>query len=127
MNGKQFAELKDAVHMMARHLRGGKIAGIRMREVPQPDGKAIREAANVSQCDFARLIGINLRTLRNWEQRRSRPTGPARALLKIVASIRNLPSGRCMRDGEVRQDLGIRWMSATPFADVSLNHRIGSH
>ena len=86
MNDKQFAELKDAVHQMARHLRGEKVAGMRVTEVPEPDVKAIREAANVSQSDFARLIGINLRTLQNWEQRRSRPTGPARALLKIVAS-----------------------------------------
>lgn len=86
MNDKQFAELKDAVHMMARHLRGEKVAGMRVTEVPEPDVKAIREAANVSQSDFARLIGINLRTLQNWEQHRSRPTGPARALLKIVAS-----------------------------------------
>jgi putative transcriptional regulator len=86
MNEKQFAELKDAVRLMARHLRGEKMAGMRVTEVPEPDVKAIREAANVSQSDFARLIGINLRTLQNWEQRRSRPTGPARALLKIVAS-----------------------------------------
>ena len=86
MNAKQFGELKDAVRMVARHLRGEKVAGIRVREVPEPDVKAIREAANVSQSDFARLIGINLRTLQNWEQHRSRPTGPARALLKIVAS-----------------------------------------
>jgi putative transcriptional regulator len=86
MNEKQFAELKDAVRMMARHLRGDKVAGLRVREMPEPDVKAIREAANVSQVDFARLIGINVRTLQNWEQRRSRPTGPARALLKIVAS-----------------------------------------
>ena len=86
MNEKQFAELNDAVRLMARHLRGEKVAGMRLTEVPEPDVKAIREAANVSQSDFARLIGINLRTLQNWEQRRSRPTGPARALLKIVAS-----------------------------------------
>lgn len=86
MNEKQFAELNDAVRLMARHLRGEKVAGMRVTEVPEPDVKAIREAANVSQSDFARLIGINLRTLQNWEQRRSRPTGPARALLKIVAS-----------------------------------------
>ena len=86
MNEKQFSELKDAVRLMARHLRGEKVAGMRLTEVPEPDVKAIREAANVSQSDFARLIGINLRTLQNWEQRRSRPTGPARALLKIVAS-----------------------------------------
>jgi putative transcriptional regulator len=86
MNDKQFAELQDAVRMMGRHMRGQKVAGLRMTEVPEPDVKAIREAANVSQSEFARLIGINLRTLQNWEQHRSRPTGPARALHKIVAS-----------------------------------------
>ena len=86
MHESQFAELKDAVPKMARHLRSEKVAGLRISEVPEPDVKAIREAANVSQSEFARLIGINLRTLQNWEQRRSRPTGPARALLKIVAS-----------------------------------------
>jgi putative transcriptional regulator len=32
------------------------------------------------------LIGVNLRTLQNWEQQRTLPTGPAKALLKIVAS-----------------------------------------
>ena len=63
-----------------------KAAGKRVSEMPQADVKAIRKATNVSQSDFSRLIGINLRTLQNWEQHRSRPTGPARALLKIVAS-----------------------------------------
>ena len=46
----------------------------------------IREAANISQNDFARLIGINVRTLQNREQHQSRPMGPAPASLKIVAS-----------------------------------------
>ena len=86
MSEKQFAELKDAVRLTARHLRGEKVAGMRVTEVPEPDVKAIREAANVSQSAFAKLISINVRMLQNWEQRRSRPTGPARALLKIVAS-----------------------------------------
>ena len=86
MNDKQFAELKDAVAMMARHLRGERVRGMRETKIPDPDVRAIREAAQVSQSDFARLIGINLRTLQNWEQGRSRPTGAARALLKIVAS-----------------------------------------
>lgn len=40
----------------------------------------------ISQAQFAKLIGVNLRTLQNWEQQRTRPTGAARALLKIVAS-----------------------------------------
>jgi len=86
MNEKQFAELKDAVRMMARHVKGEPVPGMRVTVVPEHDVKAIREAAKVSQRDFARLIGINVRTLQNWEQGRSRPTGAARALLKIVAS-----------------------------------------
>ena len=86
MNDKQFAELKDAVAMMARHLRGERVRGMQTTMIPDPDVRAIREATQVSQSDFARLIGINLRTLQNWEQGRSRPTGAARALLKIVAS-----------------------------------------
>ena len=86
MNDKQFAELKDAVAMMARHLRGERVRGMQTTKIPDPDVRAIREATQVSQSDFARLIGINLRTLQNWEQGRSRPTGAARALLKIVAS-----------------------------------------
>ena len=86
MHDKQFAELKDAVAMMARHLRGERVRGMQTTTIPDPDVRAIREATQVSQSDFARLIGINLRTLQNWEQGRSRPTGAARALLKIVAS-----------------------------------------
>ena len=46
----------------------------------------IREAAKISPSQFARLIGVNLRTLQNWEQHRTQPTGPAKALPKIVAS-----------------------------------------
>jgi putative transcriptional regulator len=86
MNDKQFDELKAAVKMMARHMRGEKVPGLRVYEFPDPDVRAIREGAAVSQAEFARLIGINVRTLQNWEQGRSRPTGAARALLKIVAS-----------------------------------------
>lgn len=86
MNDKQFAELQEAVRMMGKHLRGEKVAGMHVRRVPDTDVKTIREAAQVSQSEFARLIGVNVRTLQNWEQHRSRPTGAARALLKIVAA-----------------------------------------
>ena len=85
MNEKQFAELQSAVRMMGKHMRGQKVEGMRETELSEPDVKSIREGAKVSQSEFAQLIGINLRTLQNWEQGRSRPTGAARALLKIVA------------------------------------------
>ena len=71
MNDKQFDELKASVKMMARHMRGEKVKGLRIYEVPEPDVRAIRETTVVSQFEFARLIGINVRALQNWEQGRS--------------------------------------------------------
>jgi len=45
-----------------------------------------RAGTGFSQARFARLIGVSLRTLQEWEQGRKRPSGPASALLRIVAS-----------------------------------------
>ncbi|SJM93566.1 XRE family transcriptional regulator [Crenothrix polyspora] len=84
MNDKQFNELLESVRDMGKHMRGEKVDGIRIREIPEPDVKAIREQTGLSQTRFAYLIGVKPKTLQNWEQRRVRPTGPARALLKIV-------------------------------------------
>jgi putative transcriptional regulator len=86
MDKEHFDQLVKGVRQMKRHLAGKPVPGIRVTEVSEPNVGAIREAAQLSQSQFAKLIGVNLRTLQNWEQQRTRPTGPARALLKIVAS-----------------------------------------
>lgn len=49
------------------------------------DVRQIREKLRKSQAEFARMIGVSLSTLQNWEQGRRQPEGPARALL-VVAS-----------------------------------------
>jgi putative transcriptional regulator len=85
MDARHFDYLVKGVREMKRHIAGKPVPGIRVIEIPEPDVSAIREAAQLSQSQFARLIGVNLRTLQNWEQRRTRPTGPAGALLKIAA------------------------------------------
>ncbi|TVR57030.1 MAG: helix-turn-helix domain-containing protein [Candidatus Competibacteraceae bacterium] len=84
MDEKNFAELLDSVRDMGRHRRGEQVAGAIVREFPEPDVKAIRERTGLSQSQFAYLIGVKPKTLQNWEQKRVRPAGPARALLKIV-------------------------------------------
>lgn len=84
MNDTQFDELLASVRDMGLHMRGEKVAGAVVREFPEPDVKAIRERTGLSQTRFAFLIGVRPKTLQNWEQRRVRPAGPARALLKIV-------------------------------------------
>ena len=86
MDKEHFDQLVKAVRQMNRHMAGKVVRGAKTTELAEPDVRAIREAAKISQSQFARLIGVNLRTLQNWEQRRTRPSGPARALLKIVAS-----------------------------------------
>lgn len=49
------------------------------------DIAALRAFVGLTQADFARAIGISVHTLRNWEQGRRKPEGPAMALLRIAA------------------------------------------
>jgi putative transcriptional regulator len=48
------------------------------------DVQQIRAKFGVTQRAFAALIGISVQTLRNWEEGRRRPHGPARALLRAI-------------------------------------------
>ena len=84
MDDLQFQELLSSVKDMGKHMRGAKVAGAVVHDLPEPDVKAIRERTGLSQTRFAFMIGVKPKTLQNWEQRRVRPAGPARALLKIV-------------------------------------------
>lgn len=83
MNEKNFASLVQGVKEMTAHMRGEEVPGLKVTTIPDPDVHAIREAAHVTQKEFATLLGVSRRTVENWEQRRTRPTGPARALLRI--------------------------------------------
>lgn len=49
------------------------------------DIAALRTFVGLTQTDFARAIEISVHTLRNWEQGRRKPEGPAIALLRIAA------------------------------------------
>lgn len=46
--------------------------------------QAIRDRTQLSQSQFARLMGVSVRTLQNWEQARRHLTGAAAALLRVV-------------------------------------------
>src|SRR3954468_19480358 len=48
------------------------------------DVKAIRAKFGLSQDQFAKTFALNLATLRDWEQERRMPHGPARTLLQII-------------------------------------------
>jgi len=51
---------------------------------PNVDIKRIRESQNLSQPEFAILYGLELDTLRNWEQGRNIPDRSTMVLLKVI-------------------------------------------
>ncbi len=83
MKNELFSELVESVKEM-KAIRKGEAEPSRTFEFPNPDVKAIREKAGVSQDEFARLIAVSVKTLQNWEQKRRSPTGAARVLLKLL-------------------------------------------
>ena len=54
-------------------------------EVPTTDVRAVRRKLRLSQSQFAAKFGFQPATLKNWEQGRTRPDGPARVLLAVIA------------------------------------------
>ena len=68
----------------AGEIRRGVRKPSRTFVIEDPDPKAIRERLGHSQCRFASIIGVSVRTLQNWEQGRREPEGPAKALLRVV-------------------------------------------
>jgi putative transcriptional regulator len=53
--------------------------------VPTTDIRAVRRKLRLSQSQFATKFGFQPATLKNWEQGRTRPDGPARVLLAVIA------------------------------------------
>jgi len=59
--------------------------GAHGRVLNDPAVTDIRERTGLSQAHFARLLGVSVRTLQEWEQGRRAPSGAARTLLLIAA------------------------------------------
>ena len=84
MKKQQFDELIESVREAGRILRGEAKPSREFTFTPE-DVRAIRAKLRKSQDEFAMMIGVSVATLRNWEQGRRQPHGPARALLKIAS------------------------------------------
>jgi putative transcriptional regulator len=84
MNDEMFAELLESVREGGAILRGEKTPS-RHFEVETPNVKEIRERYELSQSEFAALLGVSIKTVQNWEQGRRVPHGAARVLLQIAA------------------------------------------
>ncbi len=46
--------------------------------------RGVRAQTKLTQAEFASRIGVPIETVRNWEQGKRSPRGPARALLKLI-------------------------------------------
>jgi putative transcriptional regulator len=79
-----FKELLQSVREGGAILRG-EVKPSRTFRIEGLDIKRIRTNYRLSQGEFAALLGISVGTLRNWEQGRRMPEGPARVLLQVAA------------------------------------------
>ena len=84
MKKKDFDKLVASVKQAGK-IKRGKLKATRSFDFKPADIKRIRERLDVSQSEFALMIGVSVSTLQNWEQGRRQPDGPARALLKVAA------------------------------------------
>lgn len=80
---KFFDDLMESVTQMDEIVRGERQPS-REFTVDALQVKAIRQATGLSQTKFAQVIDVQVGTLRNWEQGRREPTGPAKALLRAI-------------------------------------------
>jgi putative transcriptional regulator len=82
MKDEDFQKIVQGMQEAIAFYRGDDVSGMRVHlgiDVP-----GIRKRTGLSQSAFAVSIGVPVATLRNWEQGRRNPDGPARVLLAML-------------------------------------------
>ena len=80
MSKKRSRDIGTEILEGIRQLKRGEIG----RVVTVPPVSETRARVGLSQSEFAKLLGVSVRTLQEWEQGRRAPSGPARRLLAIA-------------------------------------------
>jgi len=83
MEKEMFNELVESIKE-AKEIMKGVRKPSRKYIIDEPNPKKIRAKLNLSQSKFANLLNISVHTLRNWEQGRRNPKGPAKVLLNVA-------------------------------------------
>lgn len=97
MKDAAFRELLKSVRQ-AGQIRRGERKPSRATTFKPEDVKAVRARLGQTQAEFALMIGVSLATLRNWEQGRRQPEGPALALLRVTATNPKAVAAALRRD-----------------------------
>ena len=72
---------RDLLHSV-KEMNAGKAA--KKIRVKVPPAASARQASGLSQAQFAKVLGISVRTLQKWEQGEREPSGAARSLIRIA-------------------------------------------
>ncbi len=84
MKDSDYQELLGSIRE-AGAIHRGELKPSRVFEVSPDDVRGVRHRLGQTQTEFALMIGVSVGTLRNWEQGRRVPEGPARALLRVAS------------------------------------------
>ena len=85
MKDEDFDGLLESIDQARAFARGERVEGLRVHAKQPVDIVAVRKQTGLTQEEFSRQIGVSTATLRNWEQGRRQPEGPARILLAMLA------------------------------------------
>jgi putative transcriptional regulator len=82
-----FRRMKASISQALAHSRGENVPGMVVHNfaIKPLDVVAVRKTLEMSQSEFADMLGVALKTLQKWEQGERQPTGAARSLLRVAA------------------------------------------
>ena len=78
----ELAQFQADLLQSVREMKAGTFA--RTTQVSVTEALQARTRMDLSQSQFAKLMGVSVRTLQEWEQGRKQPTGAARTLLRVA-------------------------------------------
>ena len=79
---KEMEQFQKDLLESVRQMKKGNTA--RVTQVTLSPTSEVRAKVGMSQSAFAKLLGVSVRTLQEWEQGRRKPSGAAQTLLTIA-------------------------------------------
>lgn len=80
---KEMEQFENDLLASVRQMKAGK--SVRLTTVEVSAATEARNRVGMSQSEFAKLLGVSVRTLQDWEQGRREPSGAAKTLLRIAS------------------------------------------